>query len=456
VDEKVLKPEIEEALRSRNFALLRERLHQERAREVADLIESLDEHDRALVFRLLPREKAADTFEYLEPEAQEVVIRSLGHEQVATVLNDMAPDDRTALLEELPATVTRQILTLLSPEERAIARQLLGYPEDSIGRLMTPDYMAVKSGWTVQQVLDRIREERRDVETYNVIYVVDEQGKLVDDLRIRQLLIQPVDRKIAEICDGKFVSLTAMDDQEQAVRVFAETDRVALPVTDSRGVLLGIVTVDDVLDVAAEEATEDIHKIGGMAALDTPYMQTSFPEMVRKRGLWLVLLFLGQMLTLHAMGFFRSRIETAVVLVLFVPLILSSGGNSGSQAATLVIRAMALGEVGLRDWWRVMRREVLFGLSLGVGLSALGLLRIAFGETLGGEYGESWPRVALVVGAATTCVVLWGVIVGSMLPFILRRMGFDPAASSTPFVATICDVTGVMIYFTLAAWLLGR
>ncbi len=447
-------PQVEEALRARDFGALRRLFHEWPAADVAATIEGLEESDRAVVFRLLPRDSAAETFEYLEPETQETLIRSLGREEVGAVLNDMAPDDRTALLEELPASVTRRLLALLTPDERVIARTLLGYPEDSIGRLMTPDYIAVKTEWTVQHVLDYIREHAQDSETFNVVYVVDDHGKLIDDLRIRELLVQPIGRTIEELCDWKFVSLTAADDQEQAIQVFADTDRVALPVTDSMGVLVGIVTVDDVLDVAEEEATEDIQKIGGTEALESPYMQAGYREMVRKRAIWLVVLFFGQLLTLNAMGFFEEQIRQAVVLVLFVPLIISSGGNSGSQAATLVIRAMALGEVQLADWWRVMRREILFGITLGVLLSLLGLLRIALGGTVGGEFGAEWPWVALAIGVSLICVVLWGVIVGSMLPFVMQRLGADPAASSTPFVTTIVDVTGLVLYFSLASWIL--
>jgi magnesium transporter len=421
---------------------------------VAEAIEGLNEEGRAVLFRILPRAQATETFEYLAPEAQEGLLRGLAKEQVAAILGDMAPDDRTALLEELPAPVTRQLLALLSPEERQVARQLLGYPEESIGRLMTPDFIDVRPDWTVQQALDHIRSHGSDRETLNVIYVVDEQGKLVDDLRVRQLLLADPRARIVEITDGRFVALKATDDQEAAVRVFAEYDRVAFPVTDSSGVLLGIVTVDDVLDVAEEEATEDIQKIGGMGPLEQPYMQAGLRAMLRKRAGWLVLLFLGQLLTLNTIGFFSAHIEQAIVLVLFVPLILSSGGNTGSQAATLVIRAMALGELSLADWWRVMRRELLLGLSMGLILAALGVGRIVADPGLE-RFGHSFSHVSLVVGAALLCVVLWGAVVGSMLPFVLRRLGADPAACSTPFVSTILDVTGSVIYFSIATWVLA-
>ena len=455
MDERATQLEIEEALRERQFPRLRAILERREPADIAETIEDLNPDDRAVVLRVLPRERAAVTFEYLSPEAQEGLIKALAKDHVAAILDDMSPDDRTQLLEELPAGVTKSILALLSPDERHVARSLLGYPEDSIGRLMTPDFISIRADWTVQRSLDHIRQHGRNSETINVINVVDPQGKLIDDLRLRQLLLADPNERIADIIDGQFVSLKATDDQESAVQIFKEYDRVAFPVTDTHGVLLGIVTVDDVLDVAEEEATEDIHKIGGVRALDQPYMSVGFVEMVRKRATWLILLFFGQSLTLTVMGFYSDRIEQAMVLVLFVPLIISSGGNSGSQAATLVIRAMALDEVQLRDWWRVMHRELLFGVTLGAILAALGFLRIAFGAVFGStEYGRDWALLGIAVGVSLIGVVLWGVVIGAMLPFMLRRVGVDPATSSTPFIATICDVTGLLIYFSAAAAIL--
>ncbi len=448
-------PEIEQALRERSFARLRAALDPLEPPDLADVLRGFEPEEQALVFRVLPRDKAADAFEYLPPEDQEGLLKALGTDHVAQILNDMSPDDRTQLLEELPAAATKQLLALLTPDERKQAVQLLGYPEDSIGRLMTPDFITVHAAWTVQQALDHIRRNGEDKETLNVINVVDEDGRLIDDLRVRKLLLASPEARIRDLCDGSFVALKATDDQESAVHVFQEYDRVAFPVTDSRGILLGIVTVDDVLDVAQEEATEDIHKIGGVEALDEPYMQTPFWAMLKKRARWLVLLFIGEMLTASAMGYYENEIERAVVLALFLPLIISSGGNSGSQASTLVVRAMALGEVGLADWWRVIRREFFSGLSLGLILGIIGLLRIAAWQQISARYGPHGFLVATTVGIALVGVVLWGTLVGSMLPFLLRRLGADPAISSTPFVATVVDVTGLMIYFSVAAIVLG-
>lgn len=449
-----LHTELENAIQTRNFFGLRDTLNTLPPSDIATLIDEASTENRVFLFRVLPRELAADTFEYLPLEIQQELLKSLGQEEVAAILNEMAPDDRTMLLEELPGNVTNQLLPLLDPEERAIAVQLLGYPEGSVGRLMTPDYVSVRPEWTVAQALDHIRRHGRDSEILNMIYVIDDQGRLIDDIRIRKFLLADPETLVSRLRDQSFISLKATDDQETAVEAIRKSDLTALPVTDTSGVLTGIVTIDDVLDVAEEEATEDIQKFGGLEALDEPYMQIAWTRMVRKRAIWLVVLFLGEMLTATAMGFFEHEIAQAVVLALFVPLIISSGGNSGSQAATLVIRAMALGEVTLADWWRVMRRELFAGLSLGAILGLIGFLRIAIWSLVFGLYGEYWHLVALTVSVALVGVVLWGTVAGSMLPFILRRFGLDPATSSAPFVATLVDVTGLIIYFSVAIMIL--
>src|SRR5438067_11424972 len=453
---KILIPEIRSLIEARNFAGLREIFRDWPRADVAEVILDLPQDDRVIIFRVLPAALAADVFEYLDVEAQQELLRGMAHEQVVAILNEMSPDDRTALLEEMPSLAARQLIQLLTPEERRIAQALLGYPEGSVGRLMTPDFVAVREHWTVKEVLDYVREHGQDSETLNFIYVVDERGKLVDDLRIRNFLLRPLDTRVDEIMDRNFVHLTVNETQEEALNIFRKYDRAALAVVDSNGVLVGIVTQDDMLDVAEEQATEDIQKIGGMEALDEPYMRISLWRMVRKRAGWLIILFLGEMLTATAMANYQAELAKALVLALFLPLIISSGGNSGSQASTLMIRAMALGEVTLRDWWHVMRREIQTGLSLGLILGAIGALRVAVWSMIGKEYfhrelyGPHWPLVAGTVGAALVGVVLWGSLSGPMLPFILRRVGADPAASSAPFVATLVDVTGLIIYFSIA------
>jgi magnesium transporter len=441
--------ELAAVVHQRDFARLRDMVRNRPPSDLAAAFTHLSLEDQVVTFRVLPRKLAAETFEYLSRVQQQTLVKAMAQEDVAAILNNMAPDDRTTFLEELPAAATQQLLTLLTPEERATAVTLLGYPANSIGRLMTPDYIAVREDWTVQEVLGYVREHGHDSETLNVIYVVDERGVLTDDIRIREFLLTSPSNRVADLMDRRFVALTASDDQNKAVTIFRKEDRSALPVTDSAGVLIGIVTIDDVLDVAEAEATKEMQQVGGSEALDQPYMQIGFARMIQKRAGWLTALFLGEMLTATAMGAFEHEIERAVVLALFVPLIISSGGNSGSQASTLVIRAIALGEVKLKDWWRVARREIGAGLALGGILGSIGFMRITIWSTFSTLYGPHWLLVAVTVGLALIGVVLWGTLVGSLLPFLLRRLGFDPATSSAPFVATLVDVTGLVIYFTV-------
>jgi magnesium transporter len=453
---KILIPEIRSLIEARDFAGLRELFSDWPPADVAEVIVDMPEDERVIIFRVLPAALAADVFEYLEVDAQQELLRSMAREQVVAILNEMSPDDRTALLEEMPSAAARQLIRLLTPEERRVAQALLGYPEGTVGRLMTPDFVAVRDQWTVKEVLDYVREHGRDSETLNFLYVVDERGKLIDDLRIREFLLRPLTTRVDEIMDRSFVHLTVNETQEDALNIFRKYDRAALPVVDSSGVLVGIVTQDDMLDVAEAEATEDIQKIGGMEALDEPYMRISLWRMVRKRAGWLIILFLGEMLTATAMANYQAELAKALVLALFLPLIISSGGNSGSQASTLMIRAMALGEVTLRDWWHVMRREIQAGLLLGLVLGIIGTVRVAAWAIADERYfhnqpyGPHWPLVAFTVGIALVGVVLWGTLSGSMLPFLLRRVGADPATSSAPFVATLVDVTGLIIYFSIA------
>ncbi len=446
----LLKPEIKSLIEERKLSTLKEVLREWSPTDIAELISDARENDRAIIFRLLPRDLAADTFEYLELDLQVNLLKSMGKEEVANILNEMAPDDRTALLEELPGTAAKQLITLLSAEERKIATTLLGYPEDSVGRLMTPNYIAVKPGWTIKEVLDYIRENGNDSETLNIIYVIDDKGKLIDDIKIREVLLAPLGNRVLDLMDKNFVALNVTDDQEKSVVIFKKYDRIALPVVDQFGELIGIVTVDDVFDVAEEEATEDIHKIGGSEALEESYSTIPLFPMFKKRVGWLAMLFIGEMFTATAMGFFELEIKKAIVLSLFLPLIISSGGNSGSQAATLVIRAISLGEIKIRDWFFVLRREIITGVLLGASLAAIGFLRISVWQGVADAYGIHWFVVGLTVSCALIGVVLWGTLAGAMLPVILKKLGADPATSSAPLVATLVDVTGLIIYFSVA------
>jgi len=447
--------ELRELIRQQNWNQLRDRLTDLHPSDVADLIIALPREEEGFVFRVLPRDEAGEVFSYLPPDHQEGLIESLSNEQVRNVLAEMNPDDRTRLLEEMPAEVTRRLLTALSPEDLKNARWLLGYPEDTAGRYMTPRYVTIQPEMTAAEALEHIRRTGRGKETVNVVYIVDQRGRLVEDIRLSSLVLAEPSTKVMDIDDPPLVKMNATDDREEVLKAFEKYDRLALPVTDADGHMLGIITVDDVLDVAEQEATEDIQKLGGMEALDAPYLQVNVLAMIKKRAGWLSALFLGEMLTATAMSFFEKEIARAVVLALFVPLIISSGGNSGSQATSLIIRSLALRELRLRDWFRVFRREILSGLALGSLLGFIGFIRIVLWEKLGiTDYGVHYRLVALTVWFALVGVVLFGTLAGSMLPFILRKLGFDPATASAPFVATLVDVTGLCIYFTVALLIL--
>jgi len=433
------------------FFKLKEVLKEFEPAELVALIEEEAEREQLIIFRLLPLRLATEVFEYLDLDIQKHFIANLSQDKITDILNEMSPDDRTALLEFLPEDFVKEIIQTLSEAERKVTLELLGYPEYSVGRLMTPDYIAIRENWTVQQVLDYIRRHGGQSETLNVLYVTDMRGVLVDDLGIRDILLADPQTRVSELMDRRYVYLQTMQDQEEAIEVFRRNNRVALPVVGSEGVLFGIVTIDDILDIREEEDTEDIQKLGGSEALDEPYLTISLPKMIQKRAGWLVVLFLGEMLTATAMGFFEGEIEKAVVLALFVPLIISSGGNAGSQATSLIIRAMSLGELTVAEWWKVMRRELLSGLSLGGILGLVGFLRILAWQQAGFyDYGPHWLLVGFTVGFSLVGIVLWGSLSGSMLPLFLKKLGFDPATSSAPFVATLVDVTGLIIYFTVA------
>lgn len=450
----LLKPEIKEMIELHQWIDLREVLGSWEPPEIADLMLDVEQSDRVLLFRSLPRQISADVFSYLDSEQQDELLHELTNQETREILSQLSPDDRTTLLEELPAEATQKLLTLLSPEDLKEARQLLGYPEQSIGRLTTPDFVSVRADWTVVQALEHIRQYGKYSETINRIYVTDNNGRLLDDIMLRAFIFADPRDSVRSIMDSNVVSVSAFDDQEEAVRAMEKYDIPALPVVDSAGVLIGIVTFDDVMDISEEEATEDFQKFGGMEALDKPYNTISFFGMVKKRAGWLVILFVGEMLTATALAYFEGALQKAIVLSLFLPLIMSSGGNSGSQAATLMVRAISLGEVTLKDWWWVMRREFLSGLLLGTILGIIGFLRIVVWSNFSTIYGEHYLLVALTVSFSLVGVVLWGSLSGSMLPFVLKKLKFDPAASSAPFVATLVDVTGIIIYFSFAVWLL--
>lgn len=446
-----VKAEISALIARKDVAAMRKFLEPWLPMDLAPLIADLPVEDLAALFRVGSRELDATTFTYMPLEAQKKLLKVLTQEQAAALLNALPPDDRTSFLNELPLDVAMQLLAMLSPDERKVAQSLLAYPEHSVGRMMTLDYVAVHPEVTVREALDFIRSHGYDRETLNMIYIVDADGRLIDDVRVRRFLLAPLDATVASLLDGNFTMLSPTDDREKALGLFRQFDRVALPVVDENRKIIGIVTVDDMLDVAEEEATEDIQKLGGTEALEEPYTTIPLVRMVKKRASWLVILFLGEMLTATALKFYEGEMEKAIVLSLFLPLVVSSGGNAGSQAATLVIRALALGEFRLGEWWKILRRELTAGLSLGLILGVIGVLRIAVWSWISPHtYGQHWELVAATVGAALVGIVLWGSLMGAMLPLVIKKAGFDPATSSAPFIATLVDVTGLMIYFNVA------
>ncbi|MEZ5046995.1 MAG: magnesium transporter [Chitinophagaceae bacterium] len=418
--------------------------------DVVEMIDAFPEHSLSF-FTQLDFQRALATFRILDAHIQEDFLTKLPSHQLVQILNDLPPDDRTSLLSELSNQAVKEIIKHLNPEERKVTLSLLGYPEESVGRLMTPDYIDVEPDWTVEQVLTYIRDYGKNSETIDVIYVTDKHGALIDDIRIRDfLLVDPKGTKVEDLIDGRYISLHVNDDQKDTVSIFQMNNRVALPVVDDKNILLGIVTIDDVLWVAEEEYSEDIQRIGGTEVLDDPYLEVPLFHLYQKRVVWLIVLFFGELLTIAAMSNFEQQIAKVVILATFVPLIISSGGNSGSQAATLIIQAMALGEVTIKDWWNVMKRELYSGITLGLTLCLLSFIVITGWNFFSPVFGGQYFRIAAVVGFSLIGVVLWGTLMGSMLPLLLKKLGIDPATSSTPFVATLVDVTGLLIYFSFA------
>lgn len=452
----LLKTEFEELIKLQEWQTIKEVIADMPAVDIAELLEEIDNDMALLVFRLIKKSKASDVFSYLQTDSQLALIQQFNSAQVREITTNMSPDDRASFLEELPGGITQIIMNSMNPKDLNEVRQLLGYPEYSVGRIMTPKYVRIKSDWTVERALDHIRKWGRRAETINVIYVVDEKEKLIDDLTLSQLIMAPPLQEIASIIDNKFVALDAFEDQENAVKALSKYDRVALPVVDSDGILVGIITADDMFDIAEEETTEDMQLMAGMTALDDDYSQTGIGEMVKKRLGWLVVLLVGQILTATALNSYEGLLSSAVFLAAFIPMIISSGGNSGSQAATLIIRALSTEDISLRDWYRVMKREFLSGILLGLLVGISGFLIVLVWAAANGKPidGSLW-LTCTTVGISLSGVILFGNMTGSMLPFILSKMGLDPAVTSAPFVSTLGDVTGILIYFSLAMLIFG-
>ncbi len=450
----LLQPEVRELIGARRFRELRESMASVPPADIADLIMELPLDEAAVCFRMLPRDAAGDVFADLEADRQQELIEQLGDVRSIHAIEALDPDDRARVLDELPTEVARRLIGSLSPASRRETQAILGYEPETVGRLMTPDYVRVRPEWTVRRSLEHIRRYGRDAETVHWVYVVDARYVLIDDLHIRLLLLADPEERISDLMDHSFQALQATDDREEAVRAMNRYDRSALPVVDSRGVLLGIVTHDDAADVAEEETTEDIQKQAGMEALDAPYMQVGILEMLKKRGGWLCGLLMLQVLTIGVLDSFEAQLAQATVLIAFIPLIISSGGNTGTQAASLLIRAIALGEITPGDWWRILQKELVTGVALGAALGGLAFGVVIALNALGiAETDLSAARIALTVGIAIVGIVVWGVSIGSMFPLILEKLRLDPASISSPLVATLMDVSGLVIYLAMAVLL---
>lgn len=451
----LLNVEVRELIEGKRYRELREALAPMPPFDVAAVLDLLEPAEAAVAFRLLPRELAGEAFAVLDYDREQSIIDALGDRSARTMLQSMDPDDRAALLDEMPTDAARRLIDQLRPEDRAITQQILGYPEDSVGRLMTPDYVRLRPEWTIAQALEHIRRYGRDAETVHWVYVVDSAGVLIDDLHIRSILLAEPDETVRDVMDDVYQALSATDDQEQAARAMLDYDRTVLPVVDSKGVLLGIVTIDDVADVVEEEATEDIQLLGGVEALDEPYIKTSLVAMLRKRGIALGILFVVQVFTIAILGRFEGALQAHLILAMLVPLMISCGGNTGTQAASLLIRAVSLRELSPSDWRRVAIKELETGALLGLVLGAMGVGIVIVVDAIGLVSTDQPLRVGLAVGLAVLGIVTWAALLGGLLPLVLEKYKLDPATISSPLVATLMDISGILIYLGVATAVLG-
>lgn len=444
-------PEIKRLIKDKDWAGLKEFLRESYPSDIAELLRELEDPEALILFRLLSHEKAADVFAELEYGKQESLLKQFNNQEIKELVSELDPDERTRLFEELPGHLTQRLLNTLPPKERKEALEILAYPENSVGRLITPNYVKVMPSWTVREAVDHIRQQGEDAETVDMIYVVDEKGHLIDDIPIRKFILADPEQKVESLMDRNFVSVLAMEDQEEAVKLVKKYNLVALPVTDSKGILVGIVTVDDILDVSEEENTEDFQRIAAVTGetrglgFITNLLEAPFSKLFKIRINWLIVLLFMDVVTGGIIGFFESTIAKYIVLVTFLPVLVDTGGNAGAQSATLMVRAIALGNVRLNDWLRLLGKEFLvsgaLGFTMGLGISIMGIIR-------GGL------KIALVVSTAMLINVVIGSTIGMSLPFIFTKLKKDPATASTPLITTICDIVGTGVYFLIAVFLL--
>ena len=442
----LLTPEIKELIEQKNWRVLKDALSLWPAQDIVELLDSVEDDQKIIIFRLLPRDLAADVFSELDLRAQKHLLRQMSNEHIKEIFIEMSPDDRTEVFEELPSKATKKLLNLLPPDERKEAMQLLGYPEDSVGRLMTPDYVAIRPYWTVEQSIEHVRKFGHEAETVDILYVVDEKWHLLGDISLSKLILAPPKEKVESLMNRDFYSIYAAADQEEAVSIMKKYNLIVLPVVDSQNVLLGVITIDDVIDVYEQEVTEDIHKGAAVIPFEINYSTISIFSLFKKRIVWLLFLGIAGFLSGNVISAFQETLGRILLLAFFIPVLLDTGGNTGTQSSTLIIRALVTGDITPQKWFKVIKKEVLVGILLGFSLGCVLCL-----------WSYVWKgnvRVSMVIGLSVMLITLWANIVGGLLPIILRKMRLDPAIVSSPLLTTIMDVSGLLIYFTLAMLML--
>ena len=442
---KLILPEIEDLIKEKRWNTIKEILSNLETADIAELLKNLDEKETVLVFRLLPQRLSSNVFPELETSIQKNLLSHILDSSIQALINDLSPDDRTDLLEELPGQITQKLLNLLTIEQRKEALELLGYPENSAGRLMTPDYVAVHQNWSIEKALNHIRARGKDAETIDMIYVVAENWKLIDDIPIRRFILAKSSQSVYEIMDHKFIAIRVDEDQENAYHLMKKYNLTVLPVTNKEGILLGIITVDDVLDVVEEEVTEDFQKVSAVSPVEKSYSLASPYLLYRKRIGWLMLLLIADFFSSSIIAHFQNALQTVIALAFFIPVLIDSGGNIAAQSSTLVIRALATGDLSVKRWFSTIQKELYVGLMLGISLGVILYVR--------GFFWRGGPLVGLIVAITMVLITLWANILGSLLPIILTRFKLDPAVISSPLLTTVVDSTGLLIYFNLAQFM---
>jgi magnesium transporter len=442
-----LKPEILELVKNKNWKELKNILSKWPSPDIADFLENLEQQDSVILFRLLSRDLASDVFAELQPTSQENLVKSIENAEIKKLMIDLSPDDRTEFFDELPTEFTQKILSLLPPNERKEALYLLGYQENSVGRLMTPDYISVHPDWSVDDCIKHVRNIGKDAETINMIYVTDEKGKLLDDIPLRKFILTETRKSVSDLMDNEYIAILDTEDQEQAYQFMKHYNLNVLPIIDSFDNLLGIVTIDDIIDVLEEEITEDFHKAAAVHPMQENYLLASPFLLYKKRVVWLLLLLVANFLSSSIIAHFEYALHTFLALAFFIPVLIDSGGNTASQSSTIIIRAIATGDLNIKNWFSVIKKELVVGLLLGLSLGIVIYFRSVF--------WQSGSQIGLVVGLSLILVMLWSNFLGSILPIILTKFKLDPAVISSPLLTTVVDASGLLIYFMIAETVLN-